>query len=62
MAVTSRPEERYEPFPPTEVQRAYLVGRSDRFTLGGVGCHFYTELDGDDIDLDRLTKIGRAHV
>lgn len=55
MAVTSRPEERYEPFPPTEVQRAYLVGRSDRFTLGGVGCHFYTELDGDDIDLNRLT-------
>lgn len=53
--IVIRPEQRYEPFPPTEVQRAYLVGRSDRFTLGGVGCHFYTELDGANIDLERLT-------
>ncbi|TMP29968.1 hypothetical protein CWB99_07720 [Pseudoalteromonas rubra] len=37
-------ENRYAPFPLTEVQRAYLVGRSDDFTLGNVGTHSYTEL------------------
>ncbi|WP_157252094.1 non-ribosomal peptide synthetase [Nonomuraea typhae] len=48
-------ERRHDPFPPTEVQRAYWLGRSAHFTLGGVGCHFYTEFDGD-IDLDRLEE------
>ncbi|MBA2893790.1 non-ribosomal peptide synthetase [Nonomuraea soli] len=47
------PGHRHDPFPPTEVQRAYWLGRAEHFTLGGVGCHFYTEFDGD-IDLDRL--------
>ncbi|MFE0152792.1 amino acid adenylation domain-containing protein [Nonomuraea sp. NPDC059007] len=48
-------EHRHTPFPPTEVQRAYWLGRAGHFTLGGVGCHFYTEYDGD-IDLDRLEE------
>ncbi len=39
------PEHRHDPFPPTDVQRAYWVGRTDTFALGGVGCHFYTEYD-----------------
>ncbi|WP_235037049.1 non-ribosomal peptide synthetase [Actinomadura sp. K4S16] len=49
------PERRHEPFPPTDVQRAYWFGRTDDFSLGGVGCHFYTEYDFDDLDLERLT-------
>ncbi|MFP8964829.1 condensation domain-containing protein, partial [Streptomyces nanhaiensis] len=48
------PEHRYEPFDPTDVQRAYWMGRTDDFELGGVGCHFYTKYDGEHIDLDRL--------
>ncbi|MFI7708001.1 amino acid adenylation domain-containing protein [Nonomuraea sp. NPDC049480] len=52
-ALTPDIEHRHDPFPPTEVQRAYWLGRAEHFTLGGVGCHFYTEFDGD-IDLDRL--------
>ncbi|WP_308250687.1 non-ribosomal peptide synthetase [Nonomuraea rhizosphaerae] len=51
--LSADPEHRHDPFPPTEVQRAYWLGRAEHFTLGGVGCHFYTEFDGD-IDLDRL--------
>ncbi|MFB7372413.1 amino acid adenylation domain-containing protein [Streptomyces sp. NPDC056222] len=47
---------RYEPFPATDVQRAYWFGRRPEFTLGGVGCHFYTEFDGTDVDLDRLER------
>ncbi|NKZ06459.1 non-ribosomal peptide synthetase [Actinomadura latina] len=48
------PERRHEPFPPTDVQRAYWFGRTDDFSLGGVGCHFYTEYDFDGLDLARL--------
>ncbi|MFF4426464.1 amino acid adenylation domain-containing protein [Streptomyces sp. NPDC001549] len=47
---------RHEPFPATDVQRAYWFGRRPEFTLGGVGCHFYTEFDGTDVDLDRLER------
>ncbi|WP_255686690.1 AMP-binding protein, partial [Micromonospora okii] len=50
------PEHRHDPFPPTDVQRAYWIGRTDTFALGGVGCHFYTEYDGVDVDLDRLAE------
>ncbi|MER7169771.1 condensation domain-containing protein, partial [Micromonospora sp. NPDC000207] len=55
--LTADPDHRYDPFPPTDVQRAYWIGRTDTFALGGVGCHFYTEYDGRDIDLDRLTEV-----
>ena len=39
-----RPEERFEPFPLTDVQGAYLLGRSDAFEHGDVACHAYLEL------------------
>jgi len=45
---------RHEPFPPTDVQRAYFVGRDPRLPLGGVGTWQYIEFDGVDVDLDRL--------
>jgi yersiniabactin nonribosomal peptide synthetase len=48
------PEHRHEPFPSTDVQRAYWLGRSPEFTLGGVGSHWYWEFDGEGVDLDRL--------
>ncbi|WP_028648006.1 non-ribosomal peptide synthetase [Nocardiopsis sp. CNT312] len=47
---------RYEPFPPTGVQRAYLTGRDPEFTLGNVGTYHYTEFDGADVDLRRLER------
>ncbi|MFI6531642.1 amino acid adenylation domain-containing protein [Nonomuraea sp. NPDC050547] len=53
-ALRADPERRHEPFPPTDVQRAYWLGRTDDFALGGVGCHFYTEYDLEDLDLPRL--------
>ncbi|MGH3940477.1 MAG: amino acid adenylation domain-containing protein, partial [Pseudonocardiaceae bacterium] len=45
---------RHDPFPPTEVQRAYWIGRTDDFALGGVGSHWYWEFDGADVDVLRL--------
>ncbi|MGO9954555.1 MAG: amino acid adenylation domain-containing protein [Solirubrobacteraceae bacterium] len=48
------PEHRHEPFGPTDVQRAYWLGRRAEFSLGGVGSHWYWEFDGAEIDLNRL--------
>ena len=48
------PDGAHAPFPLTEVQGSYLVGRTGAFTDGGVGCHGYAEFDieprvlGDD--------------
>ncbi|MGW5194399.1 amino acid adenylation domain-containing protein [Kribbella sp. NPDC004138] len=53
-ALRPAPAERYEPFPLTDVQRAYWIGRADGFALGGVGSHWYWEFDGRDVDLQRL--------
>ncbi|GLY51401.1 non-ribosomal peptide synthetase [Lentzea sp. NBRC 102530] len=52
--VVADPAHRFEPFPPTDVQRAYWVGRGDGFTLGGVGSHFYREYAVADLDVARL--------
>ena len=52
--VTADPDRRHEPFPLTDVQRAYWLGRSEDFTLGGTGCHFYREYDVEDLDVARL--------
>ncbi|WP_188316384.1 non-ribosomal peptide synthetase [Solihabitans fulvus] len=48
------PANRWEPFPPTDVQRAYWMGRTGGFELGAVGSHWYWELDGAGVDLERL--------
>ncbi|MBI9090212.1 MAG: amino acid adenylation domain-containing protein [Desulfobacterium sp.] len=42
------------PFPLTDVQYAYWVGRDDDQPFGGIGCHAYLELDGKNVDPDRL--------
>ena len=36
---------RYQPFPLTELQYAYWIGRQDHYALGGVACHAYLEAD-----------------
>ncbi|MFB0852719.1 TubC N-terminal docking domain-related protein [Mycobacterium avium subsp. paratuberculosis] len=41
------PQDRFEPFPLTDVQAAYLVGRTSAFQWGGVGCHGYAEFAVD---------------
>lgn len=44
------------PFELTDVQYAYWVGRKDGEALGGISCHAYLELDGENIDPERLQK------
>jgi amino acid adenylation domain-containing protein len=50
-----------EPFPVTDLQRAYLLGRSGTFPLGGVATHEYVEFEGE-LDLDRYRDAWRAVV
>jgi len=38
----------------TDVQYAYWVGRRDDQPLGGVGCHAYLEIDGENVEPGRL--------
>ncbi len=50
------PARRHEPFPLTDVQTAYWIGRSGAFELGNIGCRIYQEIDCDRLDLSRLER------
>lgn len=45
--VLRAPQDRFEPFPLTDVQAAYSLGRTAAFRWGGVGCHGYAEFAVD---------------
>src|ERR1041384_569883 len=48
-AVAIDPAAIHRPFPLTDVQSAYLLGRGSAFGLGGVACHLYLELEFPDL-------------
>ncbi|NMO19733.1 non-ribosomal peptide synthetase, partial [Pyxidicoccus fallax] len=50
---------RFAPFPLTDIQNAYWVGRQDAFDAGGVAAHSYLELAFDTLDLSRLEDVLR---
>lgn len=50
-------ENRYEFFPLTDVQAAYLLGRNKAFEYGGVACHLYLELDYEHLDPQRVEEV-----
>jgi amino acid adenylation domain-containing protein len=55
--LTADAERRFEPFPLTELQHAYLVGRASSFDLGGSSIHLYAEhhtRPGEKLDAERL--------
>jgi len=49
------PSRRHEPFPLTELQEAYWVGRSSGMTLGNTACFVYFEVEGE-LDVPRLQE------
>jgi len=53
-AIVPDPSHRFDPFPLTEVQQAYWVGRQPTMPLGGVGAHYYCEFDDVFGDIERL--------
>ncbi|NMN95268.1 non-ribosomal peptide synthetase [Antrihabitans stalactiti] len=54
--VRPAPEDRYEPFPITDTQLAYVLGREDSYEYGGVAAHGYYEYEGA-IDSARFTAV-----
>lgn len=55
-AVVLQPDEahRHEPFPLTDVQQAYWLGRREDFELGGIAAQCYVEYDFPGLDPARL--------
>lgn len=50
------PAEAHEPFPLTENQEAYWLGRNNKLESGGVGIHVYFEVEIEDLDEARFQK------
>ena len=46
----------YDPFPLTDIQQAYWLGRNPSCELGQVGIHVYEELDCPGLDSERLNR------
>ncbi len=54
--IQSAPEERNLPFPLTDMQHAYWIGRSSSFEIGNVAGHAYIEIESADMDVARLNR------
>ena len=51
------PAEAFEPFPLSDMQQAYWLGRNQSgLALGGVSCHFYFEAQAQGLDADRYEE------
>ncbi|WP_054741831.1 non-ribosomal peptide synthetase [Cellulosilyticum ruminicola] len=50
-------EGRYKPFPMTEIQKAYWIGRKGIYDLGEVSTHYYFEIENEGFN---ITKFNRA--
>ncbi|TWH46110.1 non-ribosomal peptide synthetase [Sporomusa sp. KB1] len=55
--IVTTPDQHWLPFPLTDIQQAYWVGRSGVYSLGNVSTHCYFEIEGTDLDIEQL---GRA--
>ncbi len=57
ITVVADQENRLQPFPLSDVQSAYLLGRNEAFEYGGVDCHLYLEFDYNELDPERATHV-----
>lgn len=49
-------EDKYKPFPLTDIQQAYWIGRSGVYDLSDVSTHCYFEMDCEMLDVCKLEK------
>lgn len=57
MILEHHPEQRYEPFPLTEIQMSYLLGRERYFQYGDTACHIYFEMEYEKLDSKRIELV-----
>ena len=50
-------DRQFEPFPLTEIQQAYVLGRNPAFPYGGTACHIYLEFEYDTLDSERVETV-----
>lgn len=58
-ALKPDPERWGEPFPLSDIQQAYWMGRNRWFELGNVASHSYAEIEYDALDIDRYRAAWR---
>ena len=52
--IVADPAHRHEPFPLTDIQHAYWIGRGDLMELGNIAVHVYVEIEHDGLDVSGL--------
>jgi len=50
------PENKYRPFPLTDIQQSYWLGRTGAYSLGDISNHCYFELDCEKLDIEKAEK------
>ena len=48
--------QRYQPFPLTDIQHAYWIGRSQAFELGNIGTHGYREIEVTGLSVTQIEQ------
>src|SRR6267154_3795728 len=54
--IVADPDQRYQPFPLTDLQQAYWIGRNGSFQVSNVGSHIYYELEVSGFSCERFSK------
>ena len=54
LEIPADPSQQHQPFPLTDLQHAYWIGRGDSLDMGRVATHYYLEIEGTGLDPDRL--------
>ncbi|MEM8603686.1 MAG: amino acid adenylation domain-containing protein, partial [Cyanobacteria bacterium P01_H01_bin.121] len=60
VALLPDPDSRYEPFPLTDIQQAYVLGRNQAFELGNVATHGYREIEITGLPLVQVEQALQA--
>jgi len=58
--ITPDTQERYSPFPLTDIQQAYWIGRLGSIEMGNVASHRYLEAETSSLNLTRFIEAWRA--
>ena len=54
--IVPQPESRYQPFPLTDIQQAYWLGRQEGLELGGFSAHVYWEIETKGVEIEALER------